>query len=147
MEDGGWRFDDVNVIILYHIFHYHNGMVKLSDFLPSVDGHTDMGTSRDAIASKNDGPVDLIELDLKIKEYGQLVYGGRRCTLCDKIVTGSGSTNFRNHFERNHMEGISFECPNCDKTFRSRGALNNHKHQNCKMSMSMKLDNLKIPKI
>ena len=70
---------------------------------------------------------DYGDLDSKIREYGQTVDGGRICNVCDKLVPGKNGTNFRNHVERNHMEGLSFDCPHCDKTFRSRGALNNHK--------------------
>ena len=72
-------------------------------------------------------PADYGDLDSKIREYGQTVDGGRICNVCDKLVPGKNGTNFRNHVERNHMEGLSFDCPHCGKTFRSRGALNNHK--------------------
>ena len=34
--------------------------------------------------------------------------------------------NMRNHVET-HMEGLSFPCQSCDKTFRSRNSLNFHK--------------------
>ena len=75
-----------------------------------------------------DNVVESNEIDLKIKENVEVLEdGSRKCTLCNKVVPGRGSTNFRNHFERYHMEGLSFDCPNCDKTFRSRGALSNHK--------------------
>ena len=50
------------------------------------------------------------EIDLKIKENGQVLEdGSRRCTLCNKVVPGKGTTNFRNHVERYHMEGLSFK--------------------------------------
>ena len=76
-----------------------------------------------------DKVVDCNEIDFKIEENVKVLEdGSRRCTLCNKVVPGKGGlTNFRNHFERHHMEGLSFDCPNCDKTFRSRGSLSNHK--------------------
>ena len=73
---------------------------------------------------------DFNEIDQKINEYGEKTEDGNlRCTLCGK-VTGKISTNFRNHVERYHMEGLSFDCPSCDKTFRSRGSLSMHKNRN-----------------
>ena len=75
----------------------------------------------------NESMTDHSELDSKILEYGERVDGGRKCNACNKIVPGKGTTNFRNHVEVNHMEGLSFDCQHCDITFRSRGALHNHK--------------------
>ena len=75
-----------------------------------------------------DNVEDYNEIELKIKECEErLEDGNRRCTLCDKVVPGHNRTNFRNHVERYHMEGLSFDCPHCDKTFRSRGTLSMHK--------------------
>ena len=73
--------------------------------------------------------VDCKELDLKIKENVKVVEdGSRKCSLCNKVVPGGGGfTNFRNHFEKYHMEGLSFGCPNCYKTFSSRASLRMHK--------------------
>ena len=80
------------------------------------------------IVQKFDNVAECAEIDLKIKENVEvLLDGSRKCALCNKVVPGKGSTNFRNHFEKYHMEGLSFDCPNCDKTFRSRGSLSNHK--------------------
>ena len=74
----------------------------------------------------------LMAINLQISEYEErLEDGNARCTLCNKVVPGN-STNFRNHVERNHMEGLSFECPHCDKTFRSRASLSNHRNRNHK---------------
>ena len=77
-----------------------------------------------------DNVVDYSEINLKIKEYGKILLdGSRRCTLCNKVVLGRSQTNFMNHVERNHMKGLSFDCPNCDQVFRSRGSLRNHKNR------------------
>ena len=71
---------------------------------------------------------DYSDLDSKIKEYGErLEDGSRRCTLCEKVVLGRNATNFRNHVERYHMEGLSFDCLDCNKTFRSRNSFHVHK--------------------
>ena len=83
----------------------------------------------------NSGMADIMmisEIDLKIKKYGEILENGnRRCTHCDKVVIGN-KTNFRNHVERYHMEGLSYDCSQCDKTFSSRGTLSNHKNRNHK---------------
>ena len=65
------------------------------------------------------------DLDSKIRECGEIVEGGRRCNICNKVVPGKNATNFRNHVEVYHMEGLSFDCPSCDKTYRSRCSLRN----------------------
>ena len=49
-----------------------------------------------------------------------------KCTLCGKEAE---KNNLRKHIEANHMEGISLPCNQCEKTFRSRGSLANHKHR------------------
>ena len=48
-----------------------------------------------------------------------------KCILCGKEAE---KNNLRNHIEANHMEGISLPCNQCEKTFRSRGSLAQHKH-------------------
>ena len=47
-----------------------------------------------------------------------------KCTLCGKEVE---KNNLRNHIERQHLEGISIPCTECEKTFRSRGSLSMHR--------------------
>ena len=50
--------------------------------------------------------------------------GGYSCGYCGKVGTHLG--HLKNHVET-HMEGLSFPCQSCDKTFRSRNSLNFHK--------------------
>ena len=45
------------------------------------------------------------------------------CKACGK--TGNDKSNMKRHAEI-HIEGVSYSCPSCDKTFRSRNALNIH---------------------
>ena len=84
---------------------------------------------------------DIQELDQQIKSMmrmsenkmtgsyaGKIVY---TCTVCGKEGI---SSNLIKHIEANHIEGISHPCGFCDKTFRSRPSLRNHKtlyHTNC----------------
>ena len=46
------------------------------------------------------------------------------CKMCGKTATKT--TNIRNHIET-HLEGISYPCPICFKSFRSKNSFNNHK--------------------
>ena len=45
------------------------------------------------------------------------------CKACGK--TGNDKSNMKRHAEI-HIEGMSYSCPSCDKTFRSKNALNIH---------------------
>ena len=50
--------------------------------------------------------------------------GGYRCTVCN--FSKKKKTDVTRHIET-HIEGLSYSCSDCDKTFRSRNSLNNHK--------------------
>jgi len=66
------------------------------------------------------------EIDEKISEY---VIRGEdgiySCGYCGK-VGDRNVAHMRNHVEI-HMEGLSYPCHSCDKTFRSRHSLDTHK--------------------
>ena len=49
-----------------------------------------------------------------------------RCKVCGKE---DYSTNIKKHIESNHLEGVSIPCNFCEKTFRSKRALVQHKSQ------------------
>ena len=49
-----------------------------------------------------------------------------RCKVCGKEGRGSA---IKDHIEANHIEGIVIPCNLCDKTFRSRNSLRQHKRQ------------------
>lgn len=54
------------------------------------------------------------------------------CNVCgktiDKAVSKNGNQHMEKHVENIHVDGVTYECSKCDKTFRSRNAL--HKHTN-----------------
>ena len=74
----------------------------------------------------------LQELDAQVKsmmEKGQNISSDGRnrtkiCKMCGKEGQG---INIRDHIEANHLEGISLPCNLCEKTFRSRHSLRQHK--------------------
>merc|ERR1712150_328819 len=69
------------------------------------------------------------EIDQKITEYlVRAEDGSYSCGVCGKAGdnTRNQRQNMRKHLET-HMEGLSFPCHSCDKTFRSRHNLSNHK--------------------
>ena len=47
-----------------------------------------------------------------------------RCTVCHKTMSHRG--NMKRHVET-HLTGLSYDCPTCEKTFRSSNALTQHK--------------------
>ena len=56
--------------------------------------------------------------------------GTYSCQICGKN-SGKWKTHIKNHIET-HLEGLCFNCPMCEKTFRSRPSLAMHKHKNHK---------------
>ena len=60
------------------------------------------------------------------------------CQICGKN-SGKKISHIKNHIET-HLEGLSFNCPMCEKTFRSRHALACHKsrdHKQLKQSQNV----------
>ena len=70
------------------------------------------------------------ELDHKINDMIEKVDGTmrRRCIPCGKL--SRGSSDAREHAET-HIEGLSFPCQYCEKTFRSRVSLKMHIIRSC----------------
>ena len=101
------------------------------------------GTSRDrseslvktiAALASND---DLNEINEKVNQYmEESSDGGYRCNVCGKtsrtnLIPALQKHNMMKHIET-HIDGLTFNCPICQKTFRSRNSLSSHKSQNHK---------------
>ena len=66
------------------------------------------------------------ELEEKLKENLSKVDGKWQCIICNKV--SPTLYHAKEHVEV-HVEGLSFPCQSCDKTFRSRTSLRNHKNK------------------
>ena len=68
---------------------------------------------------------DTSEIESTVNQHMEKVDAGMwKCKLCGKTATKS--QNLKNHIET-HLEGLSFPCQLCGKTFRSRNAYFTHK--------------------
>ena len=67
--------------------------------------------------------MDKTNLDEKIEEMISVVDGVFTCTICG--TTCKQKVNLKKHIET-HIEGLSFPCQQCDKTFRFRNSLQKH---------------------
>ena len=84
------------------------------------------------IAVANDSAItNTEEIDEKIRE--NVIRGddgNYSCGYCGKVGDGSRNQfqNMKNHVET-HLEGLSYPCQSCDKTFRSRHSRSSHYSQ------------------
>ena len=78
------------------------------------------------MVSHSSSSEDFTEVDSTVTQYiEKCADGGNKCTLCGKVEKRYLS-HLKNHIET-HLEGLSFPCQLCGKTFRSRNALSIHK--------------------
>ena len=92
-------------------------------------------SSRKTLTDRNqrnidEGIVSLVngdqeEIDKAVDEHIESFSDGNlKCSICGKLA--KTRQNIRAHVET-HLEGISYPCPSCEKTFRSRNAVALHK--------------------
>ena len=73
---------------------------------------------------------DFSEVNNRIEQHIEALDDGKyKCELCGKIA--SLKHHIKNHIET-HLDGLSFPCQLCGKTFRSRNAYSIHKTRNHK---------------
>ena len=69
------------------------------------------------------------ELDYKIEEMiEKLPDRTFQCKTCGKVYPSKNRTHLFHHVET-HIDGLSFPCQHCDKSFRSRNSLRTHIQQ------------------
>ena len=72
----------------------------------------------------------MTKTDRKVKSHGRgWIYS------CNVWGNGGLSMNLQHHIESNHVEGIYLPCGLCDKTYRSRSSLQNHKRDGHKKEL------------
>ena len=98
----------------------------------------DTGVGTVALANTFSGDLQEIEnqTNSMMEKISKKINGKQlyKCTLCGK--ESEHKTNIKNHIEAKHLEGISIPCDLCEKTFRSRNSLANHKHVYHKHNLS-----------
>ena len=84
-----------------------------------------------AKVSTDVNPENISEVNEQIEQnIVKNVDGTYSCQVCGKN-SGKWKTHIKNHIET-HLEGLCFNCPMCEKTFRSRHSLAMHKHRDHK---------------
>ena len=101
---------------------------KKVESFPSEPGYSEMkvvkaNPVRSGHGEKVVSLTDMTELDEKIQQLMEKRDGRHYCKACD--YSSAKSTNTRDHVER-HIEGLSYPCQFCDKTFRSRNSSRTH---------------------
>ena len=75
---------------------------------------------------------DVNDVRKTVQQYIETDSNGKsKCTICGKEAVGNhhpttARQSLENHIET-HLEGLSFPCQLCGKTFRSRNSVNVHK--------------------
>ena len=74
---------------------------------------------------------NLHELDGTVKSMmsktDQKLYGGKSVFSCNVCGKEGQSMNVQHHIESHHLEGILLPCNLCEKTYKSRSSMQNHK--------------------
>ena len=96
------------------------------------------------VANKSDQNIaipeymDVQDMDARVKsmmEAGPNVLphgkGQIRAKICKVCGKEGAPSAIRDHIEVHHLEGVELPCNSCEKTFRSRAALRQHKFKYC----------------
>ena len=73
--------------------------------------------------------------DLKAVVWSMIAQSGSKltCTVCgktkDKAMDTQANHHMASHVESLHVDGVTYDCTRCDKTFRSKHALHNHTYK------------------
>ena len=115
----------------------HNNMKIPKSFVqrqaPAYKNINNLGENR-TLAIPGDNSGDFGELDERVrsmmgKSQNRTANGAQVAYLCKVCGKEGFPTQIKDHIEANHIEGIIIPCNLCDKTFRSRKRLGQHKRQ------------------
>ena len=93
-----------------------------SSFKPS-QSEKKFSSARSVVSEKVVSVRDMSDVDGRIEELMEKREGRYYCLACD--YSSVRISNVNEHVEK-HIEGLSFSCQFCDKTFRLRHSLRNH---------------------
>ena len=112
-----------------------NTSLNSSNFPEFISFEDQISTEKAVVIRKDEFSGELEELDNKINAMigrgenlipkGSAMIKVYVCKACGK--EGASTTTLRAHIEANHIEGISIPCNSCQKAFRSRKALRQHR--------------------
>ena len=95
----------------------------------AIESHGSPMKTKKVIAMESSNFENTEELDQKIDDMNEKREGSRRrCIPCGKI--SSNITHARDHAET-HIDGLSFPCQYCNKSFRSRTSYRIHITHRC----------------
>ena len=114
-----------------HINHDHESyVISVQSEKKRKPGPREQVQKVEGTISLNTSQSELSDLDEKLIEHVEkLTDKTFRCKMCGN--TAKNLAHIKNHIET-HIEGLSFPCQICSKTFRSRNSMNSHKSQNHK---------------
>ena len=106
---------------LYHSLLEHGFIYGVHLSSPSFAKAEHIYTEDEVAKINLQDPTYIDEVDKKVEELTDRINGVWTCKACGKTSNRKGNLGW--HIET-HLEGLSFPCNNgCDKTFRSRNAL------------------------
>ena len=79
-------------------------------------------------------PNDGYDIDRDTEQYIERIdHENVQCKVCGKLSSGKAHfairlKDMKRHIET-HIEGLSYQCPVCDNTFRSKDSLKSHKYK------------------
>ena len=100
----------------------------VEEILQSVDGtgKSLIKIHKNDIGFSSDDFQNIEELNSKINENVQRIDNGTKCIICGRIF--KKTVHAKEHVEGAHIEGLQFQCNFCNKTYRNRKCLRNHKN-------------------
>ena len=105
-----------------------------TNWQPKSDNQAPNQNNERRVAVPNFVSGDLQDLDVKVKSMIEKsenfipnARGRERAKICKVCGKEGAGIAIRDHIEANHLEGVSLPCNICERTFRSRIRLRQHK--------------------
>ena len=121
MHDPYHKVACLPIVIATHKHNPHLEDQKVESFPIGPDFYTEMKVvkTRTGHGEKVVSITDMAEVDEKIQELMEKTEGRYCCKVCDYASKNTG--HIREHVEL-HIDGLSYPCQFCEKTFRYRNS-------------------------